>query len=583
MSASGVAWEFPPTFRPYGPMKQGGIMFRKTLVTFFTISLIITGSACQKGTQKADLGHESLSLIPQSASVLVTIHGLTRLHQAFGIEELRAEYPEKFAEAASRMKADVGIDLLDLEALRESGFRPEDPMHVVIGPEASPYLAVFLPGDAEAMALLRSALERDGTELEAAKTHEGVQILLDPQEEMAIFEREGHITIIGELGEDTPGFDAVSAATQLIDDASVGSIAEVDAYQEVMSKFDPDADADVTFFYTSHSPMNLDEIEKRAHGSDVERLEPMVEAASDLLGMDEWYGGGAGYLRDDHAMLEGYSWIGKDNPMLTIYDVSNDPVAFLEDLTSEPLLTYLFRINLAKAWNLVEQIVEADPETDHELREGLADAKREIGVDIESDIIEQIDGNIGLLVNHFGLGGSDAVLFFQVSDPGRFDVALEKMIAAAGEAAGQGEMPFREDQTGGVKFHWMPVPFVGEICFGVVKDHFVATASRARFESMVRGGGGFIESIANADVQAAVRERRSSVFHINVTRLQESLGGMAPMLGPGAAGTAEILGEFSEVSAVVRPGDDGAWQEFRIQGTSPGVWKRLARAIVESL
>jgi hypothetical protein len=123
---------------------------------------------------------------------------------------------------------------------------------------------------------------------------------------------------------------------------------------------------------------------------------------------------------------------------------------------------------------------------------------------------------------------------------------------------------------------------VGEVCFGMVNDHFVAAVSRERFESIVQGGGGFIESIANADVRAAAREKRSSIFYINVARFREDLSALAPMLGPDAAGATDVLSEFTEVSAVMRPGDDGAWQEFRIQGTSPGVWKRLARAALES-
>jgi hypothetical protein len=557
-------------------------MFRTALVRVFTIPLIFIGLACSQGTQNADVGDESLAVIPQNAGILITIHSLEHLHQAFGIEELRAEYPEKFAEATSQMEEDIGIDLLDLNALRDNGFRPEDPVHVVFGTEGVPYLAVFLPGDAQAMTWLRSALDRGGTELEAAEAYEGVAIFHNRQEEMAIFERDGHITILGELNEDTPDFDAVASATQLIGDASAGSIGDEEVYQQVMSKFDPDAD--VTF-YMSHRAymkmMNLDQFEENTRGTDAEKIGPIMEAAMEVLDADKWYGGGAGYLGDDHATLKAYSWIGKDNPMLEVYNVDNDPVRFLEGLSSEPLLTYLFRLDLAKVWSLVERILEADPEVDEEFRDGLAEANRDLGVDIEGDIIEQVDGNFGLLVNHFGLGGSDAVLFLQVSDPGRFRGALEKLMAAASQA-GPGGPSFIEDQIGDVKFHRLPVPMVGEVCFGLVSDHFVAAVSRARFESIVQGGGGFIESIANADVRAALREKRSSIFYINVGRLREDLSELAPMLGPDAAGATDILSEFSEVSAVMRPDDDGAWQECRIQGTSPGVWKRLARAVLES-
>jgi hypothetical protein len=309
----------------------------------------------------------------------------------------------------------------------------------------------------------------------------------------------------------------------------------------------------------------------------------MLEAAMEMVNVDEWYSGGAAYLGDDHLTVKSFSSTGAKNRMLDIFDTDNDPVGFLEDLTVEPWFTYLFRIDLAEIWTMAELIIKEDPEIDQELHDGLAEANQALGIDIQKDLIEQIDGNVGLLFNHVGLGGSDAILFIQVSDPGRFGATLETLLTAALEAAGAQGMSFAEDQIGDVSFRRMPIPMAGEVCFGMVNDHFVVTLSRARFESVVRGGGGFIESIANKDIQAALRDKRGSVFHISVPGLRQDLSGILPMFGGGAETATGILDEFSEVYAIGRVEDDGSWQEFRIQGTSPGLWKRLAHMLVEKL
>jgi hypothetical protein len=430
------------------------------------------------------------------------------------------------------------------------------------------------------MKWLRATFKEHGNELTEAPAHDGTDILVTSDEKLALFSKGSHIVFIGPLGDEDRA-DPVDLATRLLDDRKSGSIAASESYRRVMGKFTEESH--FTFYMGSEFYTGLIEFDKRPSDEAKAEEERMLEALRSF-GMTEWTAGFSARFGDDHLVVKSYSWMGADSPFLPVFRTRNDPTPFVRNLPSEPWMVYLARADLRELWKVVRRVLDADPEMAQGYQTAFSTAKEQIGVDLETELIDQLSGNLGLLVNHVSPAGGDALLLAQVSDPDRFRETLAKLSVVARAAAGDsaGGPQIMDDTVGDVPFYRIAMPPVGNICVGVVRDHLVATASRERFVAIAEGGAGFGETIASAEVRQALAERGSSVFYIDFAKLSRDAEPVLPMLGPAGTTVQQVLNELSEWSIITRSDAEGTWQDFKLTSRNPGIWKRLLELVAKN-
>ena len=61
------------------------------------------------------------------------------------------------------------------------------------------------------------------------------------------------------------------------------------------------------------------------------------------------------------------------------------------------------------------------------MQDAFAEIKAETEIDVEADIIGQLRGNMGLLVNRAAVMGTDLMLLAQVRDPERFQLTVDQL------------------------------------------------------------------------------------------------------------------------------------------------------------
>jgi hypothetical protein len=368
--------------------------------------------------------------------------------------------------------------------------------------------------------------------------------------------------------------------TRLLDDRKAGPIADSESYRRVMSKFTPDSH--LTFYMGSEFYAGVLELDKLSSENVKAEEQKMLEAFRSL-GMTGWSAGFAARFGDDHLAMKSYSWMGADSPLLPVFQTRNDPTPFVRTLPSEPWMVYLARADLRELWKVVRRVLDADPEAAAGYQTAFATAKEQIGVDLETELIDQLSGNLGLLINHVSPVGGDALLIAQVSDPDRFRETLTKLSVVARAAMSNPEGPqLMDDTVGDTPFYRITMPPVGDVCVGVVRDHLVATASRERFTAIAEGGPGFAETIASPDVRKALGERASSVFYVDFAKLSKDAEGLIPMLGPAGTTIQQVLNELSEWSITTRSDSEGTWQDFKLTSRSPGIWKRVLELVAKN-
>ncbi len=552
------------------------------IMTAALAALLLTTTAAFAGS--------GLELLPADAQGVLTVASIEKLYKTFGIEELRGEYPEQFQEMREEMLDDLGVDLLDLNALREFGLEPGKPIHMgfVVDPEFA--MAVVLPAAGDAASFARAILEQDEAEFsQKAKAH-GVEIYGDDDDGAALFAKDGFVVLVF-TDEDETGVSALEAAQNLLAALKNGSMAQSKDYKEALKKIP--GDGDFTFYM---GPKFYDKMMELQHDEELEEQGVSVDEVKELY--EEWGLSGVtavveAVLEPDRLVAESYSWMNKDSEILDWYRVTNDPTKFLEGVPSDPMLAMVARVNFQKIWESlddIDDVIESDSIPDFD--EALGDASEDIGVDIEKALISQFDGNLALIISQVQMMNSDAVMLAQVARPEEFQATLTEVVETLDEAvevnpsedSGQPNPELERAEFEGVPYYVYKVPPMLEVCFGVIEDHLVVTTSRVRFHSIVSGGPGFAGNIGNAEISEALADPAGNVFYLDFQKLARDLQAWAPMLGEETFELVELLKEMKDLVSVSRMDKDGGvWQKMTLTGAKPDIWKRLLAAGIEKI
>ena len=552
--------------------------------------IMVVALAASLLTTTATIAGNGLELLPIDAQGVLTIASIEKLYKTFGLEELRAEYPEQFQEMREEMLDDLGVDLLDLNALREFGLEPGKPIHmgIVVDPEFA--MAVVLPAAGDAASFVKAILEQDEAEFSQKVKAHGVEIYGDDDDGAALFAKDGFAVLVF-TDEDETGVSALEAAQNLLAALEKGTMAQSKDYKKALKKIPGDGD-----FTIYMGPKFYDKMMDLQHDEELEEQGVSVEEVKELY--EEWGISGItavveAVLESDRLVVESYSWMNKDSEILDRYRVTNDPTKFLEGVPSDPMLALVSRVNFQKIWesiNEIDDVIESDSIPDFD--DALDDASEEIGVDIEKALISQFNGNLALIISQVQMMNSDAVLLAQVTRPEEFRATLIEAVEALDEAfevnpsedSGQPNPELERAEFEGVPYYVYKVPPMLEVCFGVIKDHLVVTTSRVRFQSIVSGGPGFADNIGNAEISKALAERTGNVFYLDFQKLARDLQAWAPMLGEESFEMVELLMNMKDLVSVSRMDKDGGvWQKMTLTGAKPDVWKRLLAAGIEEI
>lgn len=533
---------------------------------------------------------DGLDLLPGDAQGVLTIDNMSRLYSTLGILELRNEYPDEFGFLSTEIIEDVGIDLLDPAALDAEGFDLDRPLHIGILTEP-PAVVVLIPGEERALKWVRAKMEEQGLRFTNDTKHKGVSIEADEADEVACFVRDSYIGVVITNHEEGGG-PAMGTAKGLIEGAGDGTMDSSERYKSTMGKLPKDADLRVFIGpeLQSHlSKWGTSEEQLAEHGMSAEDVESWYE----MLGIEDMVTGSAVTLDADRLTINSYVWMGKDAAVRRWVETHADPVPFLRRLPSQPWMIGLGRVNMAAIWQDVRPLLDKMPRKEGEpsVEEELAEAKDELGIDIEADIFNQIDGNLGLLVNSASMMGSDVVLLAQVADPDRFGKVVERLTALAREdAAKKAELhpekpptEIVEEEVNGATVYRIAIPPMAMLCYGVVDDHFILTSTAGRFDEIALGGRGFIDEAESAEVRAGLSDPKSGVFYVDFKALSRDAEGVLPMLGPTGVTISQVLAELSELVAVTHVEKEGMDEVVTLTSTRPGIWKHIVELYISEM
>jgi hypothetical protein len=261
------------------------------------------------------------------------------------------------------------------------------------------------------------------------------------------------------------------------------------------------------------------------------------------------------------------------------------------------MIVMMSRINSAALYRSIRELMAlAKSDTVPSFDEQIDEAGEGMGMDLETDLFDQIDGNLGLMINRVQFMGADAVMLMQLADPDAFYdtvdgiagwIELALNLKQDGGKSGGGppnqkqKAQMTEAEFDGVDYYKVMAPPAFEVCFGIVGDHFVVTVSETRFQAIVGGDGSFVETVGNRRVRETLAEPTGGVFYIDFEGVVRDLKAMAPMLGIKDGEIFEVLGQLSELTSVSTMDEHGMWSNTSLTAASPGVWKRLATWLLE--
>jgi hypothetical protein len=536
-------------------------------------------------------GQDGLQHLPANTQAVLTINSIEKLYGTFKVDELRAEYPDEFLLAKAEMIDELGVDLLDLKALREFGLDPGKPIYVGFVLDPAFATALLLPSVKDAREVVGMLLEEQGEQgagfTKKTKAH-GVDIYGKDDEEAAFFAKGSYIVVVI-TDEDEGGAPATEAAKNLLAATKKGNLAHSKKYKEVLDQIP--GEADFTFYMGPEFYDKLLELEDKKGLEDQGVSEEEVEELYKRWGLSGLTAAAKARLESERLVVESRTWLDQDSEVLDWYRVTTNPTAFLARVPSDPMLAMVGRLNCGRIWESLQtfdEVVETDSIPDFD--EALDDASEELGIDIDKALISQLNGNVALLVNNIQMMNNDAVILLQVERPQEFQETLKTLVEAIDESidvntsqnSGRPNPELVRDEYEGLPYYTFLLPPMVEVSFGVVEDHLVVASSRMRFQSIVKGSRGFSDEIGNDEISKALADPTGNVFYLDFQKIASNLQAWAPMLGEESFEIVAVLNEMQDLVGVSRLEDNGCvWQKMTFTGAQPDMWKRLLAAGIE--
>jgi len=508
-----------------------------------------------------------------------------RMLELFAIKELLLEHPEQMADAREDMLSSIGVDLLDVDAMKEAGIRAGEPLVVawLDAPVACGILVIA--GDKSTLEHIRSSDE--GSRLFAREeTVDGKTISLTDDGAAACFSIGDHIVFVGRSEDE--GGDLLETVRRLLYGGEP-RLTQSQRFRDLQNAVKGDADVSVYVGSGAYRSMGRSKFPTPMAGRGLASDES--DEIYEALGLDDMVSLYKAKFLPTQLVVDGYALHGGKSAIVDWVTPDGDPVPFLEHIAASPWLANVQRLNGAVAWAALRGVLEATrPDSLPSIDQSLAEMREEIGIDIEDDIINQIDGNLGFLIESASMMQADATIFLQVRDAKKLETTLGLVAEALNKKMAKTQTPqgmgggneIERVRERGVRFYRLAMPPMGELCFGEVKGHLVVTASTDRYLAIAGGGDGLFGALGDNAVASALRDPTGSVFYLRFEGLASDLAAWAPMIGPNANPVLELVGSLKDASGSTTIVKGGMRHQMQLTGAQPGMWKKLASFVVES-
>ncbi len=259
---------------------------------------------------------------------------------------------------------------------------------------------------------------------------------------------------------------------------------------------------------------------------------------------------------------------------------TTDPMPFVRRLSAEPRLLVLGRMNGAA---VVKRVYDALPDS------AFSDSTAAASLETMREILRLVDGNVGLMVESASMVAPSITAFVQTHDPDAAHAMLERLARQTRRSLAKNKgdasaVTVVEDRAGARTAWRYRVPPMYEVCVGVAGDHAVLTTAWARLRALAEGAGDSSGGLRLGApmAQAALDDPASGVVYVNVHDLVRDAAPMAAALGPDGARLTGVLARVRDITAVARFEGDGQALRGRIRVADARVWRDLLKLAVEA-
>lgn len=521
--------------------------------------LAVLSTACSTDPNKRVDAVEDL--VPAGVTLALRVESLSDVHAAVEFDSIAAAFPTIVSRIGQSLTHQLGFDLSDLHAARSAGVEPDAPLMVAFLKEPAGATVLVLPGDGQQIAdHLREAYARRDGSPPTSSTYAGIPLLDASKSNTTILTFSEYVVVhAGVLRPDTRR----RACEALIDGAGKTTLGDVSAYTAAQAR----VDGHITFFRSPHPDA--------PDGNEWLAKTPLGRWNAPLIG----YPLGLGARHDGAAAGVRFSPTGVHVTTTTrLVDVASPlPEAaasrvFLDALPAAPkaafnaftsgtaFLDWIFPASAGTSPPALLAFLE-NPEGPARL------------------LLNEVEGNLGVLVSELRLFGSDVVAYGEVSDAARAGATLDRVVASLKAdplrlPLGGTTEKIAADRVGDVPFYRLSMFPVAELCVGVVRGHLVATSTRQRFNAIVEGGPSFLERVREASYGQAIASGALATLYVDVPATADILSGLSSPLARRLSLLSAFDTAFLETSldgTVL----DGTWI---VRSDTPGIWVELLRS-----
>lgn len=461
-------------------MKKKGAILLTMLVLM--LGIFATQMSCSKK------GVKLTQLIAKNAQLVAMVPNIGKAAEDLKtmMEKLATKLPI-VGMVKQQLTIATGFDITNAEELAKRGFDPQGGLAVVIldAGGAQGYGIVQVKDKDAFLAFLNETNSKNG---KPAFAQEG-----------DFYSSDGtYITFKGK-------FALIGENQETLKNVGKGdSISGSDDFNSIMKKI---GDGDV-IFYTS--PEYMKSFAKKA---------PQMPDTKALESITNLYGAMGIAINFDKTFIEGKSFT-KIMDMARVKKVlgeagGSDMLAYLPE--GAPIIVKS-KANFPEIWQWMKEIISSsDPKAKAELENGLAEAKNQLGFDVEADAIANIEGNPVFVV--YGVSGSqnplDMVATVMLKDEEKIKGLLANLAKMAPPA------PANLSQMGVVVF---PIDFRSSVYFAVRNKHLVVSLTPERITQVINILDGKEKAknvIETADpaVKAYLENKDSNVAYVGIGAL----------------------------------------------------------------
>lgn len=490
----------------------------KKFVVFITVLALIFLVGCPKKEKEIE---KVVNIFPENTEVLVKFSSFEALHKNSSMTDTSV-FGQPI-EGLEDIKEALGFNPFNLEELKAHGFNPSKETGFLVtditmeqsgaGPNFTVLVFIPVTDEKKASETVKTAIQKESSDVKI--TEDG---------DITVFEKEGDPVKIymAEKGKylfiaANPKTDAKPFMESILSTAET-SLTTGKAYQDIVAKVSPEEEVFVYANVGKIFEKNLEAIKtlsKQSAGPGA----PDIGATLDLLSDYE----GASFsldLESPNFVLKSVANIAAESRLLKLMEgIQMNKNAAL-GLPEHPALLLSAALNASEYYKL---FVEAMPEEEaNNLKMQFEGLKSMLGIDIESDVINNIAGNLNLGVydgESITMENFNTLLTLTVKDETVLKGVIDKIIPMVPP-----EM-VSQQAVGDTEAYVVMVPMLPVQLYVGIKDNtLIAAAGKPMFEKALQGdvSSGFTAKLEDKDLTEKLKGD-GSVLYVNVAETMKAV------------------------------------------------------------